>query len=186
MGQRVEEVEGASHVHLFAGRHVKERQVHGAAAAVARLFGDVPLLEQDLFLEVRVEERLHAKVEVLDAPEHEVPDRAGRAVGVEHLEPVAHDIGLVGNVLQSPGRLPCQERDRLFVAVDAVPYEVVGREVADLLHDARHIVGQEDEVRGVHDDLFLVIHNSSSLLQHIAGVFETRERVEVIGRQITQ
>ncbi len=121
-----------------------------------------PPLEQDLFLELRVEKRFHPEVQVFDAPEYEVADGPGRAIRVEDLETVAHGIGLVGDAFQGARRLLRQDGDRLLIAVDAVSDKVVSGVVADLLHDARHIVREQHEIRGVHDDFFFIIHNGLS------------------------
>ena len=63
-----EHVERAAHVHFLAGGHVEQGQIDRAAPAMARLRGDVAQIEQVGFVEVRIEEGLHAQVEILDSP----------------------------------------------------------------------------------------------------------------------
>ena len=71
-----------------------------AAAAVAGLFGNIALRKELLFIQFRVEVSLHTDVLVLYAPEHKLLHRALRAIGVEHLEPVALDEELVADGFQ--------------------------------------------------------------------------------------
>ena len=150
MGDRAEQIEGTAHVQLLAGPHVQQRQIDRAAAAVAGLPGDVALGEERLLFQIRVEVRLHAQILILDAPEDEMPDRGGGAIGVEDLQPVAHDDQLAAGGLQGARRLDREQGAGLLVAVDPVADEVVGGIVADLLHDLRDIVRQQHEAGGIH------------------------------------
>ena len=145
-----EQIEGAAHVQLPAGLHVQQRQVDRAAAAVAGLLGDIALGKERLLFQLRVEIGLHTDILILDAPEDEVPDRAGRPVGVEDLQPIALHDQLAAHGLERTRRLDGQQRAGLLIAVDALADEVVGGVIADLLHDLRHIVREQHKARGVH------------------------------------
>ena len=88
MGYFGEEIERAAHIDFLACLHIEQSKVDRAAAAVARLLRDVASREDFLFLKIRIEVRFHALVEVLDSPKDELPDGAGRTVGVEDLKAV--------------------------------------------------------------------------------------------------
>ena len=108
MGQLAEQVKGAAHIHLLAGFHIQQGQVHRAAAAVAGAGGDIAALEQLLLFQVWVKIRLHAQVQILDPPEHKVPHRAGGAIGVEDFETVALCVHLAADGFECAGGLPRQ------------------------------------------------------------------------------
>ena len=79
------------------------------------------------------------------------------AVGIEHLEPVAHDVRLIADHLERAGSVLGEQRDRLLIAVDAFADEVIGGVIADLLHDAGDVIAEQDKARGVVLRLSLII-----------------------------
>ena len=164
MGRLGEQVEGAAHVELPARAHVQQREIDGAAATVAGLPRDVAPRKELLLRQLRVEIRLHTHVLILDAPEHEVLDRTGGAVGVEDLEPVALNKQLAADDLERPRRLDREQGAGLLVPVDPVADKIVGGIIADLLYDLRHVIRQQDEAGRVHGFTRIIsAHRRSSL-----------------------
>ena len=88
MRNLAEPVIRASHIDFFSARHVEQRKVNHAAAAVARLFGDISSDKKLLFFEFRIKIRFHPDILVLDPPEHKMPYGAGRPVGIEYFQTV--------------------------------------------------------------------------------------------------
>ena len=62
MAQLSEKVKGTAHIEFPLRPHIKQRQIHGAAAAVAGMPGDVAAWDQIAFFETGIEVRLHARV----------------------------------------------------------------------------------------------------------------------------
>ena len=164
MRQLAEIIKGTAHVELLSGAHVKQREIHRAAAAVAGFARDISSLKQLLLLQIRVKIGLHAQIEVLDAPQHKVFHRACWTIRIEHLDPIALGVQLARHGLERPRRLNRQKRHRLLVAVDAIPHKIVGGVVANLLDDPRNIVRQQHEAAGIHGHLLFVIHLKSPFI----------------------
>ena len=157
MGTLAEIVEGASHIEFLAGGHIEQREIDRAAAAVAGFARDVAQTEQILLFEIGIEKRLHPLVEILNAPEDKVTHGPRGAIGVEHLEAIAHDVGLIADRLKGAGGVLREQGDRFLIAVDAVADEVIGGVIANLLHNAGDIVAEEDEARRVELRLLLIV-----------------------------
>ena len=62
MTLNAEPVEGATHVKLLLGVHVKERQVHRRTASVTALLHDITQWEEHILLQLWIEVTLHQRV----------------------------------------------------------------------------------------------------------------------------
>ena len=149
VGEQPEVVESAAHVHFFFRFHVKQRQVHGAAPAVAGVLGDVALGEQHILLQLRVEVFLHAHIVRIQGPVHEVGHGLLGAVGIVNLQAIALLHQVIAHRPQGSGGLLCQEGQGFLIAVNPVPHKVVGGVVADLQDGVGDRFTQQHEIRGV-------------------------------------
>ena len=149
VAELAEIVEGAAHIHLALRDHIKQRQIHGAAPAVAGMLGDIAQGEQNILLELRIEVLLHARIVRIQRPVHEIRHRHLRAVGVKDLQTIALPNEIVADLPQGGRSLLRQQRHRLLVAVDPVADEIVGRVIADLQDRVGHRLAEQHKVRGV-------------------------------------
>ena len=139
------EVLARSVVRLRPRRKPDEREIHRATAAVAGLRRDVALLEHDALVHVRVELGLHRLVTHALAPAHEVVHRPLRAVAVVDLQRIPtreHPVLHAGERLRRRTR---EDAQRLPVALDRAPDEVVRGVVADVHQDRRRDVVEGHE-----------------------------------------
>ena len=159
VGKLAEVIERAAHIDFLFERHIEQRQIDRAAAAVAGMLGNITLREQHVLVKLRIEEFLHPRIVGVERPVHKVRDRHLRAIRVENLQPVAHREQLVADLLERGGGFLGEERQRLLIAVDPVADEVVGRIIADLQNRIRHGFRKQHKVRAVvrkHDGLRLM------------------------------
>ena len=118
---------------MFLNSNLREIAVPPArmSAAAARFLGDVFLREQDGFVEVGVEIRLHPRAVRLFRPFDEVFDGSLGTVGIVDFQAAAHRREFVADGLQCFRRLDREHGRRAFVAADAVPGEIVRGIVPD-------------------------------------------------------
>ena len=147
MALRAKPVEGASHVHLFFGAHVKERQVDGGSSGVAALGHDILLVEEHALVQVGIEIGFHAGVAHVGSLSHEMVYALLGPIGVIYLQPVALTFDIIAHSAQAVGSLTRQQCRRCKIAVDACADEVVGAEVANLQYRIRHGICEGDELR---------------------------------------
>ena len=126
-----EPVEGAAHVNLLLRCRVEERQVNGAASAVAGMLHEVTSGKEVGLVQIGVEIRLHPRVGGVFRPVHEVDDGALGTIGVVDFQTIAVRPDIVAYHLQRLGGLRREQCGRAFIAVDACSHEVVGGVVAD-------------------------------------------------------
>src|SRR5438874_11548086 len=100
MGDRIHQVMVTAHRSEFASGQMEERQVHAAASAVARLRGDVALLDHVGSVEVRVVPELRLAILRLLRPAQKAIDGALRAVAIPKEQAEAQGCGLFSSVLQ--------------------------------------------------------------------------------------
>ena len=143
MGYLTEKIKGAAHVHFSAGAHIQQGQVDRASTAMGGLARDIASLEQLLLFQIRIKIWLHAQIQILNAPQNEMPHRPGRTVGVINLQPIALYIHLIGHSFERSGCFFCQKCNRLFITVYPLAHKIVGGVIADLLYNARNIIGQK-------------------------------------------
>lgn len=115
------------------------------SAAAARFLGDVFLREQDGFVEVGVEIRLHPRAVRLFRPFDEVFDGSLGTVGIVDFQAAAHRREFVADGLQCFRRLDREHGRRAFVAADAVPGEIVRGIVPDFRDCVRRGFGEMHE-----------------------------------------
>src|SRR5215208_2530095 len=132
---------------LRLGRELDEREVDGAAAAVAGAMRDVAVHERAPLVDPRVELALHLLVARVTGPAIEVRDRARGPVAVVDLQPVAAGLQAALGTVQRAGGAAGEDADRLAVAVDPPADEVVRRRVAHVLDDRGIHLVERDELR---------------------------------------
>ena len=135
-------VKSTAHIDLFLRRHVEKCQINSASSAMARLFSDVALREQDGFVQIRIEIGFHPNVIRILRPVHEMSDGFLRTVGIEYLQTVALLLHIIAHCFQCLGCLNRKQRRRLLIAVDTITDEIVSGIVADFENRVRHGFGK--------------------------------------------
>ena len=182
VAELTEIIKGSAHIDFPLRVHVKQRQIHRAAPAVAGMLRNIPLREEDGLIQFRVEVFLHAGILRIQRPVHKVRDCHLRAVSIEDLQPVALTHQLIADLFQRGGSLCRQHGQRLFVSVDAVSYKIVGGIVTDLQNGIRYRLAQEHKVGGVireHDVRLLLREPRRSAGGHVFLQIRKEEHIVI-------
>lgn len=145
MALDAEPVEGATHVDLFPGGHIKKSQIHGGTAGMAAFCHDILLLEENALVQIRIEIRLHCGIRHIGGPADEMVHGALRTVGVVNLQAIAPGYEFIAHFPERGSRLTGKQRCRLEISVDTGSHEIAGSVVADFKDRIRNGVGQGHE-----------------------------------------
>ena len=116
---------------------------------MSALFGNVFLRKEHALVEVRIEVGLHQRVVDVLCPAHEVVYALLRTVGIVDLQAITLGFHIITHGLQTIGSLACEQRRRLFVAVDTGAHKVVRTEVTDFQYGIGHHVGNGHKLTGI-------------------------------------
>src|ERR1700683_4549313 len=146
MGSRVHQVVAAAHRSEITGSQLVQREVDGAAPAVARLGGHVPPFEHLRPVDVRVVPSFRAAVLRLSRPAQEEVDGALRTVAAPQEQAEAQGCGFFLGSVQGGAQGPGADDTVGVVAVHRLAGEVVPGGVLGIPPYAGDELVDEDEV----------------------------------------
>src|SRR3954447_2657661 len=146
MGNRIHEVVATAHRSELTTGQVEEGQVHAAAPAVARLRGDVALLDHLGSVDVRVVPELRCAVLRLLGPAQKAIDGALRAIAIPKEQAEAQGCGLFARVFQGCAQSLRADDAVRPIAVRRPAGEVVPGRVLGVPSDSGYELVDEEEL----------------------------------------